>query len=568
MRTFTCFVALGLAAGLSAQSPFSMPFNSNNGLGINSGVFFDLNVTDPNGITITTLDVNTGSTVGTAGGVEIYTTPLTYVGSQQVSANWTLSASGGCIAQGLNIPSPVCLANGGMFLPTGSYGLFVRHVNITLRYTNSTGLVTASTAEVTFSGGQSATSATLFTSAPIANRIFNGNIYYNVGNVPGSACPPLGTKVIYGNGCYGPFGDSWYENFTTGLTGFDLAGTAGNETVVVATPVGAAGYLVAPGAPAWFTPVAPKLLSNVAVPAALTDDSMAGPSTLPFGFSFPTAAAPVTVIHACVNGFLHLGPTTLATGDFTPTTAELHNLQPRLFAQWGDWQAATNVPTNPASGVYYDIDPSGNTVYFTWQDVADRRGPVPAAGISSINFQVAIHNTGVVEYRYRNMTPSPTGVGVVMVGYSKGNKNVVGGPTSVDTGSRDLTATMPFVTTGPDQRQLAIDGTAPRLGLNWTMNTTNVDPVSPIVITFLGTGGIPLGLDLGFLGAPNCRTYLSSILGDLTGVVAGGSASVSLPIPNSPALWSLTLTAQSVCLTTQNSLGLLTSNGMDGTIGL
>jgi hypothetical protein len=295
---------------------------------------------------------------------------------------------------------------------------------------------------------------------------------------------------------------------------------------------------------------------------------MAGPSTLPFPFSFPGAAAPVTVLHACVNGFVHLGPTTLTTGDFTPTAAEMHNLQPRLFALWGDWQAATNVTTNAASGVYFDVDPSGTTVYFTWLDVADRRGQVPTAGATTVNFQMAIHNSGVVEYRYRNHTAAATGVGVVMVGFSKGNLNVTGGPTSVDTGSRDLSATMPFVTTGPDKRGLALDSNSPRLGQNWTMTTTNVEAVSPIAITFLGVGGIPGGLDLGFLGAPGCNAYLTSILGDLTGLVTNGTASVSLPIPNSSSLWGAVVTAQSVCLTLQNSLNLLTSNAVDGTIGL
>mgnify|MGYP002144315220 CR=1 FL=1 len=35
-------------------------------LGVNAGVFFDLNVTNPNGLTITALDVNSSSAVGTA----------------------------------------------------------------------------------------------------------------------------------------------------------------------------------------------------------------------------------------------------------------------------------------------------------------------------------------------------------------------------------------------------------------------------------------------------------------------------------------------------------------------
>ena len=566
MKSLLAFAAISVAPMLVAQSPLSLPFTSNNGLGVNSCIFFDLNVTDPTGITITGLDVNSSSVVGTVGSVELYTKAGTYVGSQQVPANWALASSGGTISAGQNLPSPVCLTGGGAFLATGSYGICLRHVNVAIRYTNSTGTVTASTAEVSFSGGQSAGATTPFSGAPINNRIFNGNIYYNIGNVPGGPCPPFGTKTVFGQGCYPATGDSWYENYASGLTGataFDLAGTPGAETVLAATSLGPVGYAVASGSSAWFTPVN-KVLTNAAAPVAMGDDSMSGPQTLPFSFTYPGGT--VTIMHVCSNGWIHLGPTTLTTGDFTPTAAEMHTLQPRLFPLWGDWQPAINA--QPASGVYYDVDPSGQTVYYTWLDVADRRAQVPVAGATSVNFQVAISSNGSVEYRYRNMTPAATGVGVVMVGYSKGNLNVSGGPTSVDLGSRDISATIPFVTNGPDSRPLAIDSNAPRFGQNWNLTTTGITPVSPIAITFFGPAAVNPGLDLGFLGAPGCNAHISAILGDLTGASVAGTATVTLAIPNNPLLGGVVIVAQSVCLTLANSLGLQTSNGVSGSIGL
>lgn len=567
MRIFSLLPAIALAASLAAQSPLSLPFNTNNGLSGTAGVFFDLNVTEPTGITITTIDVNTFATAGTVGTVEVYTTPTTYVGVETNAAAWTLGDSGGVIAAGTNVPAPVCLANGGVFLAQGSYGICLRHTVVGVRYTNSAGTVTASTAEVAFAGGKSATMTTAFTSTPITNRIFNGNIYYNIGAVPGGTCPPFATKTLFGTGCYPATGDSWYENFPQ-LTNFDMAGTAGNEFVLVATPIGAAGYAVAQGTPAWYTPTGTQVLSNATTPAAMTDDTMSGPQTLPFSFTFPGNPTGVTVMHATTNGFVHLGPTTLTTGDFTPTAAEMHTLQPRLFALWADWQAATNVTTNPASGVYFDVDPSNQTVYFTWLDVADRRGQVPVAGATSINFQVAINSNGTVEYRYRNMVPAATGTGAVMVGFSKGNLNVTGGPTSVDTGSRDITASVPFVTNGPDSRPLALDSNTPRLGLNWTLTTTGVDPLSPITITFFGTAMLNPGVDLGFLGAAGCNAHVLGLVGDITSTVASGSSTTTLAIPSNPVFAGLLLDCQSVCFTLKNSLGLLTSNGVEGSIGL
>ncbi len=562
MRLLLPLAAALSAAVLSAQSPLSLPFNSNNGLGVNSGVFFDLTVVDPNGIHITGIDVNSSSTAGVIGSIEVYTTPTTYVGVQTTPAAWTLGASGGVISAGTNNPSAACLV-GGLFLPAGSHGVFVRHVGVALRYTNSTGTVTASTTEVQFSGGQSASSSTLFTSAPINNRIFNGNIHYNVGNVPGPACPPFGAKATYGSGCYSG-GDSWYEDFT-GLTTFDLAGAPGAEVVLVATPIGPAGYSVAPGASAWFTPAGTQVLSNAATPAALTDDTMSGPLALPFAFPYP--AGSVTTLHATVNGFVHLGATTLTTGDFSPSVAELHNLQPRLFACWGDWQAATNLSTNPATGVYFDVDPSGLVVYVTWLDVADRRGQVPAAGATSVSFQCALHINGVVEYRYRSFVPAATGVGPVIVGYSKGNNLVTGGPVSVNTGARDLSAGA-FATNGPDSIPLALDSNAPRFGQNWNITTSGIDPISPFSVTFFGTARVDPGLDLGFLGAAGCNSHIDTILIGLTGTATAGSSTITVPVPNDPALGGFVITAQSVCLTLKNALALLTSNGLEGVVGL
>lgn len=557
MRPYSFLGAVLAAATLSAQSPLSLPFNSNNGLSASAAVFFDLTVVSPTGVTITGLDVNTSSTVGTNGTVELWTTPTTYVGSQQTAAAWTLQGAGGAVSAGTDVPTPVCL--GSVFLAPGTYGVYIRHVGLAIRYTNSAAPVLASTAELQFVGGQSATANTAFGSSPINNRIFNGNIHYNIGNVAGPICA---TKETYGAGCYLQ-GDSWYELFAD-LTNFDLAGGVGTETVLVATPIGAAGYSVAAGASAWFTPTSAKLLNNATTPGLIGDDNMSDTITLPFSFTYPGGS--VTVIHAAANGFIHLGPTTLTSSDFSPTVAELHNLQPRLFPAWADWDANINSTVNPATGLYFDVDPSGQTVYVTWLDVADRRGQTPVAGTTSINFQVALHSSGVIEYRYRTFLAAPTGAGPVIVGYSKGNNLVSGGPTSVDTGPRDLSAG-PFSTNGPDSLPLALNSNLPKLGTNWDLVTTNIDPISPFSVTFFGSTRQVPPLDLGFIGAPGCFSHIDPIIVGLEAAATAGTSTLTIAIPNNPALAGQSLTAQSVCLTMKNAIGLLTSNGLEATLG-
>tara|TARA_R110002072_G_scaffold273253_2_gene434037 strand:+ start:34164 stop:34514 length:351 start_codon:yes stop_codon:yes gene_type:complete len=49
--------------------------------------------------------------------------------------------------------------------------------------------------------------------------------------------------------------------------------------------------------------------------------------------------------------------------------------------------------------------------------------------------------------------------------------------------------------------------------------------------------------------APGCNIYINTILASLSGNNAGGSATVTIPVPSSALLAGAFLTAQSVCLT-------------------
>src|SRR5262245_63292113 len=101
-RSFLPFLVL--AAALAAQSPLSMPFLSDNGLGTNSQILFDLNVVAPGGVTIAGVDVNTGATpVFVTGTIEVYTGPTTYVGNETNAAAWTLARSGNVEPQGNDV---------------------------------------------------------------------------------------------------------------------------------------------------------------------------------------------------------------------------------------------------------------------------------------------------------------------------------------------------------------------------------------------------------------------------------------------------------------------------------
>ncbi|MEO6594459.1 MAG: hypothetical protein ABIP94_06880 [Planctomycetota bacterium] len=113
---------------------------------------------------------------------------------------------------------------------------------------------------------------------------------------------------------------------------------------------------------------------------------------------------------------------------------------------------------------------------------------------------------------------------------------------------------------------LGLGATPPVLGSNWNFTTSNIDPVSPVSITFFGDTRTFLPIDS--LGAIGCFAHINALNGSLTGTNVAGSSLVTLPIPLMLSLAGQSLTAQSVCLTLGNTFNLYTSNGVEGTLGL
>jgi len=107
---------------------------------------------------------------------------------------------------------------------------------------------------------------------------------------------------------------------------------------------------------------------------------------------------------------------------------------------------------------------------------------------------------------------------------------------------------------------------APVIGANWDFTTSNIDPLSPIAVTFFGQAQVAIPLD--FLGAIGCSAYVDVILGSLASPNVGGTSLLSVPVPVNPGLMGYVLRTQSACLTLGNPFGLYTSNGVSSTIGL
>jgi hypothetical protein len=147
----------------------------------------------------------------------------------------------------------------------------------------------------------------------------------------------------------------------------------------------------------------------------------------------------------------------------------------------------------------------------------------------------------------------------VLVGWSKGS---TGAPLPLDPGSVDLSATLPFLTTGPESRPLAHTVSLPRVGTTMTLAVADVENLVPLAVLFFGDTAVDPGVDLGFLGAPGCNGHTSANLGSATIAVAlpAGAGSVALVLPNDPALIGLAIESQATTITTKNTIGIGKTN--------
>jgi hypothetical protein len=184
----------------SASSPaafLTTLFASNNVGGIGGAVYFDLNVTNPSGITLTNIEVNTGIAAGSPLTLDLYTRSGSFTGTTSSSAGWTLVSSGVGIAAGIDLASSIDIAD--LNLAPGVTGFALHATNFDHRYTNGNGFNQVfSNADLTFSGG-AATNTLFAAGTPFSPRIFNGTFTYDVNAVPVPATLlifPVGMTVL------------------------------------------------------------------------------------------------------------------------------------------------------------------------------------------------------------------------------------------------------------------------------------------------------------------------------------------------------------------------------------
>ena len=511
--------ALLAASSLHAQSLTTL-FAGGNGLGAGAGVYFDLNVTSPTGITVLSMDVNVSSTVGTAGSVEIYTLPgQTYLGNEGAGAPpWNLATTGTLTAAGSGVPSAVTLASP-LILPTGNHAIAICYLGVSPRYTNgnSTNIV-YTTPDVSLMAGTS-TPDCLMPGTVFNPRVWNGTLNYAVGTTG------FATVNRFGAGCVEGY-SSFYELFTT-ASPFDFAGTAGAEYVLQGFPTNN-GFVVLQGASNFFPP-------TPAGDLALPNTGLSPTLALPFPFPLPDGTQANSIVVSS-EGYVALGgnPT---SPDISESVAELVDQFPRFALLWDSLN-----PSAAGASVHFDVDPSGNAVYVSFVAVPE------STTVGANTAQLMLRADGSFEMRCGDCSLQDC-----LVGFSPGGMALI--PRATDLSNA------PFVRTRPDSLPLNLSVDArPLLGTTVNLVTSNIPLNTTLGGLVLGFQQIVPGVMIGQTGC------IASIAGgsSLTFVPTGSSFNVPLPIPNNSNLAGIRLNAQSLTFSTGfNPLGILTSNGIE-----
>ena len=528
MRTLLSFAIFASAA--VCQSPLTTTFASNNG---QSGNMFDVGATNAAGVTIKNFEVNLDAG---AWDLEVYVsnTGGTHVGNEMNSAAWNLvGTAAGVVSAGVNLPTllPICVQE---YIPAGStQGFYVTVTNGTaINYTTGTGFLQgdlyASNADIEFFAGTGNVYpfGTIF-GPPTASRIWNGNIFYDLGDTSSAGCT-FASVAPYGLGCGGNEpGDAQYELHTA----FDLSNTGHTYLWT------GAGYVLTDGA----QPIVPPTNS----PTPFGDDDI---QPVALGFTLPCPQGAVTDIGVSSNGWLSFD-SSVTVNDLSESVAELLNDDwGRLAFLWDD--------LNPSAAGSINLEQvSAGEFHVTFTDVPE------FSNTGANTCQIALFDTGIIEVRYGTCSLLDC-----LTGISPGFGAIDGGGIDYSTLS-SLGVVLVNTGVGPFSDSLSLGATRPVLGTNWDLTTTGIDPVSPFALTFIGDRGPVIPLSAIGLAAPGCDALLSTSLGILAGLNTGAPVTVSLALPNDPTLAGLMLSAQSLSLTLQNAANIWTSNAVEGTLG-
>lgn len=550
MKILSAIAAAALAVPMCAQSLTLSVDPAGQGLTYtNPGAnFFDLDVTNPAGITLQALTVNLQSPGGTEGTLEVWMIPTTHVGSEQTQASWTKISQGTIIAGAntLSCQEPETITAGipSIFFPTGTYGIAVVHTVVNHVFEAVINYPLPAFADGNLEVNNGSTQATAWVSTPLANFTFGGIAYigtlmqfdltYAAGQTP-HACAICGTTGEGSNrnsaSAYQLFGEpnpnaaasaALQGNVLTFLpngTGTGYIMTDGTGTVSFVPPNGSETNL--------------PLVNDQAVPIT---------TLIPFQYPGDAGQQLTNDFEISSNGIVSAGPT--AQTGFPSSPRAPQNYMQGDAAAWFAFRDFDNSEAGSGNISWWE-DTAGAMLYVTWDAV--ECVPDTVANTSTIQFQFDLAN-GFVHIVFEVVDAvggsTTSGGDNMLIGWSP-----AGASPRADAFDFATLAATPIELTQPEILPLTLVAVGPPLiGQSFDLRTDN-PPTPSVGINLLSASVLPLPLDLGPFGGPaGTLLYIdpaASFVNTLSNIPGVGVMTLTLPVSNVPTLAGLEINSQS-----------------------
>lgn len=164
---------------------------------LTGGCFMNLTVTNPEGVSVCEMETKTTASPSGPVTFEVYLTPSSYLGATSNAALWRLVGSAATVGVAGVDALETAQFSPPLYLPTGSYGLYVKIVGASPVGSSQTATQMFSTPDLMVQTGGSGSLPGTATN----NRVWNGNLRYTTSSTnrdPGFS--------FFGPGCAGPLG--------------------------------------------------------------------------------------------------------------------------------------------------------------------------------------------------------------------------------------------------------------------------------------------------------------------------------------------------------------------------
>lgn len=550
MKILSAIAVLSLAASVCAQV---QTLNvAPNGIGLtytNPGAnFFDLTVTSLTGVTLQELNVQLQSPAGIVGTIEVWSTATTHIGKENTQGLWQQRSSGTIISAGTASTCQNALGPNTLFFSPGTYGIAVVYVGVNHVFDGTLTYPSGPYFDANISVNNGTTQANAWTSGPLNAFTFGGTQYsgtlmqfdlsYSVGPI-NHACATCGTTGEGSN----LHSASAFQLFSQNPNPNALASAALQGNVLTFIPNGSGnGYILTDGTgtgPVYVPPTGNE--TNL----PLVDNQEVQVTTaLPYQFPGDTGVQLTQDFFINSNGYVSLVQAQTA---FLGAPRDAQAIMQGVSAAYYAYHDYDNSEAG-SGNISYEEDLLNGVFYVTWDMVEGV--PNTLANPSTIQFQFEAF-TGFVHIIFDLIDP----VGGSNV--SGGDNSMIGwspaGP-SPRTDEFDF-ATLsgaPLTLTQPEVLPFTLENVGPPIINSMFDLVTSVEPTASIGINLLGTTTLAAPLDLGALGGPaGTLLYLdpaTSILNTISNIPGVGTMSLTIPVPNNPALSGLEINSQSFWL--------------------